>query len=334
MSTLHFVYAGNPHGRAIHAPDVIGQTLYRFFSANLYRLESLDELVYYKWDYKGPVTARPGDVVVGHPHPDRNTPMWRFFDEDVRARILLFPFHHALPEANEGFDPLVMKCDRYLAITGPYWYETIDGSPFAHWKPKMVRLDMAVRADYFPFCKTQFAPPGERTFFGVGDPRPEKGQETLFALAEQWGARLLYAGRVDIARALELSEALPHFEYLGWVRFSPDFVRALCQDVDFFIHTGASDANPTTVLEAACWGLPVIATKTSGWGDDIVYQYIYPHGRSQEELFDFLQYESEEKLLRHARAVRHNVEANYTWSVFCADVWRALNEVLEATRGE
>ena len=40
--------------------------------------------------------------------------------------------------------------------------------------------------------------------------------------------------------------------------------------MDLAVFCGGNDANPTSVLEAACWGMVVLAPPTCGWGADLV----------------------------------------------------------------
>jgi hypothetical protein len=49
---------------------------------------------------------------------------------------------------------MVASHDRYtIAIMGEYWWDQWDLSKYAHWKTKMVRLDMAVDATRYPRVK-------------------------------------------------------------------------------------------------------------------------------------------------------------------------------------
>ena len=63
---------------------------------------------------------------------------------------------------------IIEKCDRFLAITGNAWKKRLKDSPFHHWQPKIVHLDLVVDCADFPFLKEQFNPVEKSRFLYIG----------------------------------------------------------------------------------------------------------------------------------------------------------------------
>jgi glycosyltransferase involved in cell wall biosynthesis len=321
---IHLVYAGNPLSDVRRSPDTITQELYR-------RLKNeFGDVTFHQWDVASPARFGKNDIVIGHPHPNKQTPMW----EAVNAKrmFLLFPFHHAMPESNAWADHLVKQCDKYFAITGKYWMDTIGESEFASWRPKMHRLDMAINPEHFKFRKWNWNAPHERTFLAITDMRPEKGQKQLMAMALKNNLRLVHIGPFPNEMTSIMENGLPYFRHISWSRMDANAAAELCDECDYFIHAGVSDANPTTVLEAASWGLPVICTVTSGYYknsstfilDNIDMGKMDLTGES----FETLQVVSEGFLGLHSVTAARHVEQTYTWDNFCDPIISAIKEVL------
>jgi len=55
-----------------------------------------------------------------------------------------------------------------LAITGNAWMKRLKDSPFQHWEPKIVHVDLAVDRADFPIIKKNFNPAGKRRFLYIG----------------------------------------------------------------------------------------------------------------------------------------------------------------------
>ncbi|MCD6290628.1 MAG: hypothetical protein J7M34_09010, partial [Anaerolineae bacterium] len=175
------------------------------------------------WRSTEPLEIDPEDILLGHPHYDQRTVVQRAFREaHCRAKFLIFPFHHGIPRINMPFDPLVRRCTRLFAITGEYWYNTVEQSPFAHWKEKMVRVDMAVDASRFPYLKRRFNPPGERVLFYLGTDAPEKGVAHLAQLVRDTGYKLVYAGYIGPSKPLF---AGLNVQFLGPIELTHDRLR-------------------------------------------------------------------------------------------------------------
>ena len=153
---------------------------------------------------------------------------------------------------------MIPYVDAYLAITGSYWFDSIDRSLFSHWLPRMTQLDMAINPADYPPVKTGFNPAGGRSFVYVGHSGWQKNTAYLTELAG-----LMPKARFDWIGSGH--ESIPGLCSLGPMDFSMRSARQIVSHHDFLITVGLFDANPTTVLEAMGWGLIPICTEQSGY---------------------------------------------------------------------
>jgi glycosyltransferase involved in cell wall biosynthesis len=247
--TVHLVY---PSGPGIAAPEAIGRNLAA-------HLQGRYVVRQYDWDEIRLIRPGADDVLVGHPHPAP----WTVFRMSSTLRgwrrvIALCPYAHGAPEFIAFLDQVIERCDLYLAITGDHWFQTIADSAFAHWRPKMVHVDLAVDRDDFPRVKGRFNPAGERRFVYIGSTGVPKNTGYLTEIARRmpesafsWIGR----GKGQLAGVREL----------GFQDFRTAAARELVAKHDFLVTVGSSDANPTTILEAMAWGLIPVCTPQSGY---------------------------------------------------------------------
>lgn len=313
MTTIHLVY---PHGTRISTPDAIGRELGR-------RLECSYRVVYHDWDAGVRIRPAPGDVLIGHPHPAPGTCFRRSMREPGWRRILILsPYAHGDLVQCAFLDPLLAGCHQYLAITGAYWFRRVQDSPFSHWQPKMVHLDLAVERRDFPAVKHAFNPPGQRRFVYIGHTGFYKNTAYLSQIAQalpecEFG--WIGGGRGEIAG----------LRRLGFQNFSSAAGRQLLAQHDFLLTVGYADANPTTILEAMAWGLLPVCTPQSG------YESGQPHtaGIANVPLDDVagavsvlraLQELSEDELRRRQQANWTALDAHFHWERFAGQVLAAI----------
>lgn len=322
---IHLVYAFSPDDPAIQAPQSITHYLYYF-------LKQRAEVLYYDWSSPHVPGPDPGAIFIGHPHYDPNTIVQRVFRENVpfKAKCTIHPLHHGRPEDNLPFDGLARQADKIFSIMGPYWYDTLEQSPFAHWKPKIVRLDMAVDSTIFPYVKTQFNLVGHRRLVYMGSTMPQKNvgylRQIMLALPTvqlHW-----YGGSSDHPLA-----RLPNVKTFGWMRLDQNVAKQIAANCDIFISTSISDANPTTILESAAWGLIPIATKESGYwpnaGPDqlrVAEIKLNDLNQSINNIKELLLAPSEQ-LMDRSLINRRLIESYYNWDRFCNVVWHELQKL-------
>lgn len=318
---LHFVYAGDPADSRSCSPFSITHNLYKFLAARL-------PVTYHQWDACYDIELGPNDVLLGHPHYDPNTIVQRTFrrNQPCKARCLIHPFHHRRVEDNFPFDHLARAADKIFSICGPYWYDTIGDTPFAHWREKMVRLDMAVDITQWPYRKETFNGPGNRGVVYVGSGMPQKNVGFLTEIARRlpkvrfdW-----YGGSGDHSLA-----QLPNCHVEGWTAFTPAKVAEICHRNDLFVNVSISDANPTTLLEfALASGIVPLVTETSGyWRDECFANIPLERNGAVDIIRDWLERPTEE-LSARSLANRRVCEERYTWARFCDTVWAGLEPLL------
>jgi len=207
-------------------------------------------------------------------------------------------------------DKMVPNCDILFGIMGEYWWDQWKTSKFAHWQTKMVRLDMAVNTSNYPKVKNTFNLKGKRRFLFIGRNDPMKGSEFLS----------------------ELALSLPQFEF-GWigsgseirglkrissfVRLTPDFMKAIALEYDFFISPSLADPNPTTILESMAWGFPVLSTIESGYYESDVITNIFSNDLEKSKVvLEKYQYLDEDDLITISNNARNYVCLNHSWDKF------------------
>jgi hypothetical protein len=170
---------------------------------------------------------------------------------------LITPYSHGDPQYNAYLDPLINQCDLYLAITGNFWFRSIQNSVFSHWWPKMIHLDLAVDRNEFPALKKDFNPPGQRAFVYIGVYKPYKNLGYLSQIAGQ-----LPETHIDWIGS---GRSFPNLKPRGAYDFSTPEAKEMIRHYDFLITVGNSDPNPTTILETMSWGLIPVCTEQSGY---------------------------------------------------------------------
>ena len=278
----------------------------------------------YHCSERNKIAFKSDDIFLGHPyfpytgvevgvtenaHSARTRP---------KIRALISPLHCNTSLQSEHLNGLYLhhvnsllkSADILFGIMGEYWWKEWDNSKYASWKTKMVRLDMAVNVNNYPVIKRKFNRSGERKFLYIGNNNPNKNTEMLSDLAKNmkpgsfgWigsGANIPYVHRIS-----------------SDVTLTPDFMKKIAVEYDFFISTSIADANPTTILEAMAWGFPVVCTPQSGYykTDYLFNIEMEDHFQSIEQLNN-LQSMHSDQLVEIAKTAREVVEERYNWENF------------------
>ncbi len=315
---IHLVYAGDPDDGRIQSPYCITRNLYHY-------LRTKADVAYYRWDDTCDVKVEPDDIFVGHPHYDPNTVVQKFFrsGQKCQLRCTIHPFHTGRPEDNMPFDWISQQADKIFSICGPYWYDTAQDTCFASWKPKMIRLDMAVDSQIFPFLRTNFHDPGKRRLVYLGSSMPQKNLGYMTQImAAMPDIRLDWYGG-DGGHPLA---RLPNVNTVGWVVLDRGLASKIVNECDIMINTSHSDANPTTLLEARAWGIITACTPQSGYYNDPFFTEL-DLGSLEKSVLAIrnLLNAPTVDLVERAKASRREIETKYTWTNFCQTVWEHLN---------
>jgi len=308
---IHFAYSGYPDSGKICAPSSITHHVYHY-------LKSKDEVTYHEFRGTDDITLDDNDIYIGHPTYTNSTVTNKTIRNNRKGRrVLISPYHHAIPEINLPIIDLVHISDKFLAITGQYWFDTISGSAFADCLQKMVRVDMAVNQNDFPYLKGEFNPKGHRRILYIGRNSPVKNIPLLYSIAQQLPKVEFWAFGITGIN-------LPNVRLMGRRQLNGELARLVCEACDFSIITSISDANPTTILETASWGLIPISTKQCGYYEgDLVYNIPLQADRAVAKIKDLLDLDSD-FLKERSINVSQIVAKQYNWDVFCNTVWNAI----------
>lgn len=309
MTTIHFIY---PHRLRISCPDAIGRKVGE-------RLRERYKVINYDWDETRVIKPGSDDVLLGHPHPIPGTIFRRSARQTGWKRVIgLLPYNHGDPIQVAFVDSFIKRCDLYLAITGSYWYSSINRSIFSRWLPKMVHVDLAVDRADFPPIKTCFNEPGRRKFLYIGNSGWPKNTDYLTKIAwtmPEAEISWIGAGKSDISGVIPL----------GFQNFQTEQAKQLVAEHDFLITVSNADSNPTTILEAMAWGLIPVCTPQSGYaGYQGIQNVPLDDPITAVAILRRLQYAPEEKLGELQASNWRILDAHFTWDRFATQVVEAI----------
>ena len=272
----------------------------------------------YDWmEEGGSIDYGPDDIIIGHLAPKPGTVMSRFLNDErtAAAKILLQPFAHGIMDDVRFLLPYLPLADAFAAICGPFWMDSVKQSEFAPYLAKMQRIDMAIDAHCYPHSKTAFNSVGKRRFLYIGhSQKAAKGCSYLSDLA---------ASMPDVHFGwIGDGKDIPNVHHVSGHRdLSAAYMQEICSNYDFMITMGVSDANPTTILEAMSWGLPVLCTPQSGYyNSDSVFSLSLSDTAANIRLIRSLQQMPSKDLEERSSLNRQTVATAYTWATFCASV--------------
>ena len=267
------------------------------------------------------------DVFIGHPYFPHGgigvTELTNLAGARPKIFSLIVPLHcdvkatgnHIGKEFLDDIEILLPKVDIIFAIMGEYWWDKWDSSPYAHWKPKMIRLDMAVDGIVdFPRVKKSFNKKGRRGFLYIGVNEPRKGTDFLSELMSYFP---------DCPRGwIGPGKEIPNVTRISGDRpLTRDFMSSLAEDYDFFISPSRVDPNPTTILQSMAWGFPVISTLESGYYKSTFRKIIHLDDMQKSiAILNELQNADESELLEMADEARNVVLKDYNWEKFTTTV--------------
>jgi len=305
IKQVHLVY---PVGKKISTPDAIGRHLKQ-------SIEKDYQVTTYNYDEYKIISPGSADVLIGHWHPNPFTVFRLSAQKKGWKRIIaLSPFCPDHTAWNNAFaNKIIDKCDRYLAITGNAWMKRLKDSPFQHWEPKIVHLDLAIDREDFPFIKKNFNPVEKRRFLYVGHTAWNKNISFLERLAKNFH-------EIDFAW-MGGTKSLININTLGIFDFSKQEAKNLIKQYDFLITVGSSDANPTTILEAMAWGLIPVCSVQSGYeGFSGIRNISIDNIDDAVATINKLQSVSEEQLKLWQQENLDCLDNHFNWGRFCSQV--------------
>jgi hypothetical protein len=309
IKRVHLVY---PVGNKISTPDTIGRHL-------KLALEKYYQVITYNYDQFKTIHPGNADVLIGHWHTNPLTVFRLSAKEKGWKRILVFaPFCPDPTGWHNAFgNKIIEKCDRYLAITGNAWMKRLKESPFQHWEPKIVHLDLAVDRVDFPFIKENFNPVGKRRFLYIGNTTWCKNTSLLEKLAQE-------LPEIDFSW-IGGNQSLKRLKTLGTFDFSKQEAKKLIQEYDYLITVGSADANPTTILEAMAWGLIPVCSVQSGYeGFSGIRNIPIDNIDDAVKTINDLQSVSEAQLKKWQQENLDCLDNHFNWDRFCSQVLKEI----------
>lgn len=331
MRTLYFSYSYvAPHdpltsAEPISSPYTVTYHVARFLKAQADARGMTFQ--YVNLDDTTPRTFDANDVVVGHLWHTPNSFMRQALAQQACPVFSLQPYSNCMVSQGDvdEYAALFDRATHCFWITGRAWWIAMERCDFAPLKAKSTRLDMAVNAALHPYSKTAWSRVGRRGFLAIGADIPAKGLDRIAELAQTAGIRLGYFGNASPERFQHVAQ----FKHYGGVEFKPDVIGAICREYDFFLTLGRCDANPTTLLETACWGLIGACNSASGYvpnepflelrGDDLVFNW---------EQVDRLNLMDEYDLRQRSTQMRALMEQEYTWNRFTSTLWEGIQNAI------
>ena len=305
INKVHLVY---PVGNKISTPEAIGRHLKNYLEKNY-------EVKTYNYDQYKIISPGSSDVLIGHWHPNPFT-VFRLSAQKIgwKRIIALSPFCPDKTAWQNAFaNKIIEKCDRYLAITGNSWMACLKNSPFWHWEPKIVHLDLAVNRADFPFIKENFNQVKKRRFLYIGHTGWYKNIELLEKIA-------LKLPETEFAW-MGGNQILKNIKTLGKNDFSSQEAKNLIQEYDFMITLGSADANPTTILEAMAWGLIPVCSVQSGYiGFPSIRNISIDCIDDSLKTIKHLQSVPDEQLKKWQNENLTELDKHFNWDRFCEQV--------------
>ncbi|EHR70637.1 hypothetical protein BurJ1DRAFT_1773 [Burkholderiales bacterium JOSHI_001] len=307
--TVHFVYPRDPSKTS--SPWCIGNELGD-------RLSRKYPTRFYGWRDELRIDAQPGDVLLGHPHWSRRSVFKRSLSHPNFARRLLLAPYVGDPRQVAFHDTVIDQCDLFLTITGGYWFQRVGESPMRRWWPKMRHLDLAVNRSHFPLLKTRFNPAGARRFVYIGHTARNKNVGYLSQLQRSGpDIPLHWIGR---GRG-----RIPGLTALGFMDFRQPLAQDTLASFDFMVTVGATDANPTTILESLAWGLIPVCSPQSGYENSPgIVNLPLNDPDAAVAVLRHLNHCDESELLQLRQQGEQQLAAHYHWDRFFAQVDAAI----------
>jgi hypothetical protein len=310
-SKLHLIYSHDYSGRA---PGEIGRILGE-------ELNSEFEVIIHDWASSHKITPMEGDVLIGHPHTARGTTLRKSWNGNWRAKILLFPFNPD-PLQNSFVWKLMSDADAFIAISGLIWLENLKNSRFSSWESKFRRVDLGIHSADYPMLKMGSIPENNFGLLYLGRTEYPKSRRDLNIVGRVLKTKNLFwvgSGRGPKG-----------FRALGFLPSNSKEMKLVVENSDFLILLSKYDAQPATILEAMCWGLVPIMTKTSGFKFDQV-EGIFLEQKEIPQIASlvskFLQENNDS--IQELRVRNRERIIEYNWNVFVEEVKKVIHEVLD-----
>jgi glycosyltransferase involved in cell wall biosynthesis len=309
--TIHLIYPHDPN-KMHAAPWSIGYNLARYLRRHGHHV------IQYDWDERRVIDPTPGDILIGHPHPEAGYVFRNSLCGPWKWTASIAPWNGS-EEYRANQEYVWDRVDHHFGICGKPWWWTI--GPSETTVDCFTRLDMAIDPHFYPQICTPRAPAERSRVLYIGCTIDHlKGTDRLAALAESMPA--IHFGHLGYG-------SMKGVESHGFVDLTSDGARDLIKSYDFLIAPGRHDANTTAVPEAMCWGLPPIMSTGCGWGKDIRGFHLPENEQLWPVTISEAMEAPETELRTIIRENRTRAETHYNWDRFGATV----NQVIGTATG-
>jgi glycosyltransferase involved in cell wall biosynthesis len=216
---------------------------------------------------------------------------------------------------------VINNVDRFLAITGNLWVDTLSKSRYSHWAPRITNLDIGIDPSEFPRIKNSFNAQDSRRFLYIGHTDWMKNTSYLSQIASLMpNTQFSWMGRGK--------HGINGLKSLGYQDFRSQDSKDLVATHDFVITVSTADANPATVIEAMAWGLIPVCTPQCGYVNFPGIPLI-PLNNAVEavRVLQSLQAAPVEELIRIRDQNSELIRTQFTWDEFTRKVITAVEAV-------
>jgi hypothetical protein len=298
----------------------------------------------------GKVTENPHDILLGHPtwdNPDlaAASGLGQIKCDWVKDNALsphepchpntyiIMPW---VPEFPQEWSPNLVKVNSQLlaakkifALCGQTWidrtFAKTDDSIQAQVKQKLIRTNIGIALQNFPFVKQTFNPIGKRQMLHVSTLGSYKGFDVTCESIKGLDTLLNVAslslkadrGMVNV----RIGDRPYSFNFLGGIdNGDPQTNQWIVDTCDFYIHTATQDAQATAILENCARGLIPLITPESGFDcPDAIFLTHDPV--ENRRMIEWALNLPEAELLARSQKIRNYLAKAHNWKTIFDSIW-------------
>ena len=300
----------------------------------------------------GKVTENPNDILIGHPTWFLNSNVVNpIFGEILRNWVkdnaidsnqlshpntyILMPWLSEWPTdwltSMPFLESQLLQAQKIFAICVQIWIDRTfarqDDSIQFRVKDKLIRCNLGLTSQNFPFYKKSFNKIGDRQILHVSNLAAWKGFDVLCKSLIGLDTLLYVASKEKLSVGMtrvEFNEEEFFFSYMGEINNNDPRINAwIVQNCDFYIHTSRLDAQATTILENCARGLIPLITPESGFSSPHAI-YLTHDPVENRKIIEWALNLPEEDLINRSNLLREQIYREHNWS----DIFdQILNEI-------
>lgn len=235
-----------------------------------------------------------------------------------KNKFIIMPYTHDSIYNSSTTELIKHHGENVIIICGKIWTDTWDKSPINKYVKNLLRVDMAIDAEDYPFIKKSFNPIGKRKYLYIGHTKH-------------------YKNTIELER---IASSIPNFEgghigqgnIKGWKKISDnadlntEFMKEIANEYDIFINTSSADAQATTILECMCFGFVAACTPESGYKYDSITELRINDTAYNVKALNYLQNAPESELFVNTCKNREIAIQSHNWNTFCNKIINFIYE--------